>query len=200
MLSESAEASQLRERWQKQTAFSRVFSLDLLERSVRSVEVIDMLTLSLGVVVLKAAGGGAESGRWESQARDGRGGSASRWRQSKEVGARCSHSPVHLTLIGQHSRSLMSFLLRSAASSPSRDSHRDFSIDMEAEEEWEALTLNPNQPLITRQVLGTLVLFSFDLLTDPAFSSWLLQNGVFDSVTLLLSWSHINWWREKTSS
>uniref|UniRef100_A0A669D5J9 Golgin B1 n=1 Tax=Oreochromis niloticus TaxID=8128 RepID=A0A669D5J9_ORENI len=47
--------------------------------------------------------------------------------------------------------------VKSAASSLSRDSHRDFSIEMEAEEEWEALTLNPNQPLITRKVKGGMV-------------------------------------------
>lgn len=34
----------------------------------------------------------------------------------------------------------------------SRDGQRDFSIEMETEEEWEALSLNPNQPLITRKV------------------------------------------------
>ncbi|XP_072235907.1 uncharacterized protein [Leuresthes tenuis] len=34
---------------------------------------------------------------------------------------------------------------------------RDFSIEMETEEEWEALTLNPNQPLITRKVKGGMV-------------------------------------------
>ncbi|KAK9542114.1 hypothetical protein VZT92_000004 [Zoarces viviparus] len=33
-------------------------------------------------------------------------------------------------------------------------SSRDFSIEMETEEEWDALSLNPNQPLITRQVKG----------------------------------------------
>lgn len=38
------------------------------------------------------------------------------------------------------------------ASSLSRDAQRDFSIEMETEEEWEALSLNPNQPLITRKV------------------------------------------------
>ncbi|XP_068584838.1 golgin subfamily B member 1 [Cebidichthys violaceus] len=31
---------------------------------------------------------------------------------------------------------------------------RDFSIEMETEEEWEALSLDPNQPLITRKVKG----------------------------------------------
>ncbi|KAG8001099.1 hypothetical protein GBF38_006612, partial [Nibea albiflora] len=34
----------------------------------------------------------------------------------------------------------------SVASSLSRDNQRDFSIEMETEEEWEALSLNPNQP------------------------------------------------------
>ncbi|KAM6950503.1 uncharacterized protein PEZ65_023524 isoform 2-T2 [Lycodopsis pacificus] len=33
-------------------------------------------------------------------------------------------------------------------------SSRDFSIEMETEEEWDALSLNPNQPLITRTVKG----------------------------------------------
>ncbi|XP_054626099.1 golgin subfamily B member 1 isoform X2 [Dunckerocampus dactyliophorus] len=36
----------------------------------------------------------------------------------------------------------------------SRDHQRDFSIEMEAEDEWEAVSLNPNQPLITRRVKG----------------------------------------------
>uniref|UniRef100_A0A3Q3A3Q5 Golgin subfamily B member 1-like n=1 Tax=Kryptolebias marmoratus TaxID=37003 RepID=A0A3Q3A3Q5_KRYMA len=36
----------------------------------------------------------------------------------------------------------------------SRDTQRDLSIEMETEEEWEALSLNPNQPLITRKVKG----------------------------------------------
>ncbi|XP_071373320.1 golgin subfamily B member 1 isoform X3 [Centroberyx affinis] len=38
--------------------------------------------------------------------------------------------------------------------SPSRSSQRDFSIQLEAEEEWEALILDPNQPLLTRKVKG----------------------------------------------
>uniref|UniRef100_A0A3P9PPC8 Golgin subfamily B member 1-like n=1 Tax=Poecilia reticulata TaxID=8081 RepID=A0A3P9PPC8_POERE len=41
-------------------------------------------------------------------------------------------------------------------SAASRDNQRDFSIEME-EEEWEALSLNPNQPLITRKVKGGMV-------------------------------------------
>lgn len=216
MLSESAEASQLRERWKKQTAFSHVFSLDLcknlhivLERSAQSVEVVDMLTLSLGVVVFKAAGGGAESGRWESQERDGRGGSASCWRQSKEVGARCSHSPVHLTLIRQHRRSLMSFFvvqccLQSVQGQSQRLQYRDGS--------WRGVGSSNSQPKSashntkgTRQTCCIFHWFAYCTnpvwIYDTAFSSWFLQNGVFDSVTLLLSWSsHINWWREKTSS
>ncbi|XP_037551019.1 golgin subfamily B member 1 [Nematolebias whitei] len=36
----------------------------------------------------------------------------------------------------------------------SRDIQRDFSIEMETEEEWEALSLNPNQPLITQKMKG----------------------------------------------
>nr|XP_057932908.1 golgin subfamily B member 1-like isoform X2 [Doryrhamphus excisus] len=36
----------------------------------------------------------------------------------------------------------------------SRDHQRDFSIDMEAEDDWEAVSLNPDQPLITRKVQG----------------------------------------------
>ncbi|XP_026234366.1 golgin subfamily B member 1 isoform X3 [Anabas testudineus] len=43
------------------------------------------------------------------------------------------------------------------AKSLSRDGQRDFSIEMETEEEWEALSLNPNQPLITRKVKGGMV-------------------------------------------
>ncbi|XP_076011728.1 uncharacterized protein LOC143004597 isoform X2 [Genypterus blacodes] len=46
---------------------------------------------------------------------------------------------------------------KSAESSPSRDSQRDFSIQLETEEEWDAHSLNPNQPLITRKVKGGMV-------------------------------------------
>ncbi|KAG7219525.1 hypothetical protein INR49_004503 [Caranx melampygus] len=46
---------------------------------------------------------------------------------------------------------------KSVGSSLSRDGQRDFSIEMETEEEWEALSLNPNQPLITRKVKGGMV-------------------------------------------
>ncbi|XP_039985735.1 golgin subfamily B member 1-like isoform X3 [Xiphias gladius] len=46
---------------------------------------------------------------------------------------------------------------KSVGSGLSRDSQRDFSIEMETEEEWEALSLNPNQPLITRKVKGGMV-------------------------------------------
>lgn len=35
----------------------------------------------------------------------------------------------------------------------SRDAQRDVSIEMETEEDWEAVSLNPNQPLITQKVL-----------------------------------------------
>ncbi|KAK5914925.1 hypothetical protein CesoFtcFv8_000564 [Champsocephalus esox] len=41
---------------------------------------------------------------------------------------------------------------KSVSSSP-----RDFNIEMETEEEWEALSLNPNQPLITRKMRGGVV-------------------------------------------
>uniref|UniRef100_A0A672G496 Golgin B1 n=1 Tax=Salarias fasciatus TaxID=181472 RepID=A0A672G496_SALFA len=43
---------------------------------------------------------------------------------------------------------------KSAASGLSRDTQRDFAIEMEPEEEWEALSLDPTQPLITRKVKG----------------------------------------------
>lgn len=46
---------------------------------------------------------------------------------------------------------------KSVDSSLSRDTQRDFSIEMEPEEEWEAISLNPNQPLITRKVKGGMV-------------------------------------------
>lgn len=42
----------------------------------------------------------------------------------------------------------------------SRDAQRDFSIDMEAEEEWEAVSLNPNQPLLTQKVFHSLTRFT----------------------------------------
>ncbi|XP_068995712.1 golgin subfamily B member 1 isoform X3 [Embiotoca jacksoni] len=47
--------------------------------------------------------------------------------------------------------------LKSFVSGPSRDAQRDFSIEVETEEEWDALSLNPNQPLITRKVKGGMV-------------------------------------------
>lgn len=34
----------------------------------------------------------------------------------------------------------------------SRDARRDVSIDMETEDEWEAISFNPNQPLIAQKV------------------------------------------------
>ncbi|AWP01112.1 putative nuclear anchorage protein 1-like [Scophthalmus maximus] len=37
---------------------------------------------------------------------------------------------------------------------PPRDAQRDILVDMETEEEWEGLSLDPSQPLITRQVKG----------------------------------------------
>lgn len=40
----------------------------------------------------------------------------------------------------------------------SREALRDFSIDMETEEEWDAVSLDPNQPLITRKVRGSVLL------------------------------------------
>ncbi|XP_031179623.2 golgin subfamily B member 1-like isoform X2 [Sander lucioperca] len=46
---------------------------------------------------------------------------------------------------------------KSVESSLPRDSQRDFSIEMEAEDEWETLSLNPNQPLIARKVKGGMV-------------------------------------------
>ncbi|XP_077375425.1 uncharacterized protein LOC144017576 isoform X2 [Festucalex cinctus] len=47
---------------------------------------------------------------------------------------------------------------KSISSSASQDLRRDFScIEMEADDEWEAVSLNPNQPLITRKVKGGMV-------------------------------------------
>ncbi|XP_049574535.1 golgin subfamily B member 1 isoform X2 [Syngnathus scovelli] len=44
------------------------------------------------------------------------------------------------------------------SSSLSQDLRRDFSsIEMEADDEWEAVSLNPNQPLITRKMKGGMV-------------------------------------------
>ncbi|KAM6980496.1 uncharacterized protein FYW47_000209 [Aplochiton taeniatus] len=42
--------------------------------------------------------------------------------------------------------------VQSVESSPSRS--RDFSIQLETDDEWEALILNPNEPLLTRKVKG----------------------------------------------
>ncbi|XP_028298379.1 golgin subfamily B member 1 isoform X2 [Gouania willdenowi] len=38
-----------------------------------------------------------------------------------------------------------------------RDFQQDFSIEMDPEEEWDALSLNPSQPLVTRKVKGGMV-------------------------------------------
>ncbi|XP_077420016.1 uncharacterized protein LOC144050542 isoform X3 [Vanacampus margaritifer] len=49
-------------------------------------------------------------------------------------------------------------LQESISSSASQDLRRDFSsIEIDADDEWEAVSLNPNQPLITRKVKGGLV-------------------------------------------
>ncbi|KAM3877118.1 uncharacterized protein ACN63O_013655 [Diretmus argenteus] len=45
-------------------------------------------------------------------------------------------------------------LAEDRAKNPSRGSQRDFSIQLETDEEWESLILNPNQPLLTRKVKG----------------------------------------------
>ncbi|XP_034385570.1 golgin subfamily B member 1-like isoform X2 [Cyclopterus lumpus] len=45
-------------------------------------------------------------------------------------------------------------LTEDAKSAGSRDGPRDFSIEMEPDEEWEGLSLTPSQPLITRKVKG----------------------------------------------
>uniref|UniRef100_A0A6Q2ZJS1 Golgin B1 n=1 Tax=Esox lucius TaxID=8010 RepID=A0A6Q2ZJS1_ESOLU len=45
-------------------------------------------------------------------------------------------------------------LAEERANSPSKSTQRDFSIQLEAEDEWEALILNPNEPLVTRKVKG----------------------------------------------
>uniref|UniRef100_H2L2V4 Golgin B1 n=1 Tax=Oryzias latipes TaxID=8090 RepID=H2L2V4_ORYLA len=47
--------------------------------------------------------------------------------------------------------------LKSAGASLLRDAQRDFSIEVEAEDEWDALTINPNQPLIAQKVTGGVV-------------------------------------------
>uniref|UniRef100_A0A4W5Q811 Uncharacterized protein n=1 Tax=Hucho hucho TaxID=62062 RepID=A0A4W5Q811_9TELE len=44
---------------------------------------------------------------------------------------------------------------KSVDSSPSRMTQRDFSIQLDTEEEWEALILNPNEHLVTRKVSVT---------------------------------------------
>lgn len=35
-----------------------------------------------------------------------------------------------------------------------RDTQRDVSIDMEVEDEWDGVSINPNQPLVARKVTG----------------------------------------------
>ncbi|XP_077451249.1 uncharacterized protein LOC144070696 isoform X2 [Stigmatopora argus] len=46
---------------------------------------------------------------------------------------------------------------KSISSSLSQDIQRDFTIELESDAEWEAVSLNPNQPLITRKVKGGMV-------------------------------------------
>ncbi|XP_077568537.1 uncharacterized protein LOC144193840 isoform X2 [Stigmatopora nigra] len=45
----------------------------------------------------------------------------------------------------------------SISSSLSQDIQRDFTIELESDAEWEAVSLNPNQPLLTRKVRGGMV-------------------------------------------
>ncbi|KAK5873582.1 hypothetical protein PBY51_018613 [Eleginops maclovinus] len=85
---------------------------------------------------------------------------------------------------------------KGVSSSLSRDSPRDFNIEMETEEEWEALSLNPNQPLITRKVKGGMVacrrwirgrsLYFSRLLTSRARSRHLFLFYLFTVHLLLL--------------
>ncbi|XP_056134638.1 golgin subfamily B member 1 [Lampris incognitus] len=44
------------------------------------------------------------------------------------------------------------------AKSPSRSSQRDYSIQLETEEEWETVILNPSEPLLTRKVKGGMLM------------------------------------------
>ncbi|XP_071237730.1 golgin subfamily B member 1-like isoform X5 [Salvelinus alpinus] len=72
---------------------------------------------------------------------------------------------------------------KSVDSSPSRTTQRDFSIQLDTEEEWEALILNPNEPLVTRKVKGGMLacrrwirgrsLYCSKLLTSRARSRYL---------------------------
>lgn len=72
---------------------------------------------------------------------------------------------------------------KSVDSSPSRTAQRDFSIQLDTEEEWEALILNPNEPLVTRKVKGGMLacrrwlrgrsLYCSKLLTSRARSRYL---------------------------
>ncbi|XP_055769950.1 golgin subfamily B member 1-like isoform X3 [Salvelinus fontinalis] len=72
---------------------------------------------------------------------------------------------------------------KSVDSSPSRTTQRDFSIQLDTEEEWEALILNPNEPLFTRKVKGGMLacrrwirgrsLYCSKLLTSRARSRYL---------------------------
>lgn len=82
----------------------------------------------------QATGAGAESGRGESQ--EGGGGG-----KRKEVTLAWSEEQ-------RVQQNVNACLL-------CRDAQRDFSIELDTEEEWEALSLSPNQPLLTRKVLWT---------------------------------------------
>lgn len=82
--------------------------------------------------------------------------------------------------------------VKSVESSPSRD----FSIQLDTEEEWAALILNPNEPLITRKVKGGVLacrrwlrgrsLYCSKLLTSRTRSRYLFLAYLFSLHLLVL--------------
>lgn len=119
---------------------------------------------------VKTSGVGAESGRRESKERDRWGRFTSCWRQSKEVGLLFSSPKTERTFewnwmdfslktwyrtkMPKDKRDTFTETLISSLCcySLSRVTQSDLSIDMETEEDWDALSFDPNQPLITRKV------------------------------------------------
>lgn len=77
----------------------------------------------------------------------------------------------------------------------SRDARRDVSIDMETEEEWEAISFNPNQPLIAQKVP---LPHSHSLTHSLVHSLWASDGrgsvfGFFPRAVCLYRWQVVCW-------
>lgn len=73
---------------------------------------------------------------------------------------------------------------------------------METEEEWEALSLNPNQPLITQKVPRAVVLLRCDSSRGVGVLDVLDGRGPVDKreVILCALRSKVDWWRAGSGS